>query len=159
MLSLHDSNKCFLKLKGGWSAEGKDGFWYFLSKPQQMIARKASYPSAPLLLLFIIITIIINHIDKIIIITINYISIIHSQIYITITTLNAKNREIQRGSINGLHFFGVESVAIKKWEHDHNESDENDVEDRYIWSTILWYFGTLGEGIEVNKMWREWWGS
>ena len=82
ILSLHDASKCFLKLKGGWSVEGKDGFWYFLSKPQQMIARKASYPSAPLLLLIIIITTsTINHIDKIIKITINYVSIIHPHLY------------------------------------------------------------------------------
>ena len=82
ILSLHDSNKCFLKLKGGWSVEGKDGFWYFLSKPQQMIARKASYPSAPTLLLIIMITTTttINHIDKIII-AINYVFIIHRHLH------------------------------------------------------------------------------
>ena len=79
ILLLHDSNKCFLKLKGGWSVEGKDGFWYFLSKPQQMIARKASYPSAPTLLLIIMITTTttINHIDKII----NYVFIIHRHLH------------------------------------------------------------------------------
>ena len=49
------------------------------------------------------------------------------------------NREIQWDYICPL-FFGVDSVAIKKWECDHNESDENDVEDRYDqqYDDILW---------------------
>ena len=85
--------------------EGKDGFWYFLSKPQQMIARKAAYPSAPLLIFFIIIT-TINHID-IIIITIKSVFITHlTNIIITITTTNANTQ----GTDVLYVFFGFESV-------------------------------------------------
>ena len=87
----------FSKIERGWSVEGKDGFWYFLSKPQQMIARKGSYPSAPLLLPIIIIITTINHIDKIIIITINYVSII------IITSLNAN----EQGDPMGLYISSI----------------------------------------------------
>ena len=108
ILSLYDLDKCFLKLKGGWSVEGKDGFWYFLSKPQQMIARKAAYPSAPLLLFFIIIIIIttINHID-IIIITIKSVFITHRHQH---HHHYHHHKCKQTGDECPIRFFGFESV-------------------------------------------------